>query len=84
MIKKMQWNWEQLDEGTRRTKVIGGWLINTHRRCDNGKLSSFDQALVFVSDPDHQWVIVPPMPDLKAEKVSLAKDFEALKDDPKN
>jgi hypothetical protein len=79
MRKKIEWSWEQLDEGTRRAKVIGGWIVNTHRRCDNGKSSTFDQALVFVADRDHEWYIVQPInpsePVMK--EAALAADFES-------
>ena len=77
MRKKIEWQWEQLDEGTRRAKVIGGWLVNTHRRSDNGKASTFDQALVFVPDRDHEWTIVAPIQAVQpTEKADKSADFE--------
>ena len=80
MRKKIEWQWEQLDEGTRRVKVIGGWLVNTHRRLDNGKSATFDQALAFVSDRDHEWTIVPPIQAVEAAKPTVkADDFAPSK-----
>lgn len=61
MRKRIEWKWENLDVGTRRAKVIGGWIVNTHRRNDTNKNSTFDQSLVFVPDRDHEWHIAEPI-----------------------
>lgn len=76
MRKKIEWQWEQLDEGTRRAKVIGGWILNTHRRCDNGKLSSFDQSSAFIPDRDHEWHIIAPVKDEVQNVANKAADFQ--------
>lgn len=77
MRKKIEWQWEELSDGARRVKVIGGWIVNMHRRCDNGKLASFDQSSVFIPDRDHEWHILEPVKETASIQVSnKAADFE--------
>jgi 1,2-phenylacetyl-CoA epoxidase catalytic subunit len=52
MRKKIEWQWEALDEKTWRAKVMGGWLI----KCLEGKAIS----CIFISDRDLEWCIIPP------------------------
>jgi len=60
MRKKIEWSWEHLDKGTRRCKVIGGWLLHTHRVISEGKVQLASESLVFVADRDHEWEIAAP------------------------
>lgn len=69
MIKKMEWNWEKLDENTYRAKAMGGWII----KCIEGK----SIACTFVVDRDLEWHIIQPRPELQVIAKNLAKDFEA-------
>jgi len=48
--------WEYFEKGTRRMKVFGGWIFNTYSWDSNdGEVKS--EALCFVPDPKHEWVI---------------------------
>lgn len=72
MRKKIEWSWEQLDAGTARIKVIGGWIVCSSIS-HKGHLALSN---VFVPDRDHEWTIVPPMQEVKVEhKKSLSEDF---------
>lgn len=44
--------WEGLDEGTRRLKVPGGWLVNVY------ELES--DSVCFYPDPKHEWIVDEP------------------------
>jgi hypothetical protein len=72
MAKKIVWNWEQIDECTKRVKVMGGWLVQT------GVLTKNSCALstVFLEDRDHQWQPIEPYVDPQVVKANLAKDFK--------
>jgi len=79
MRKRIDWNWEKLDECTQRAKVIGGWLIlrlgaTDIERGKPGKIV-FRESMTFVPDRDHEWEIMPPIVDVKVEQSNLAKDF---------
>jgi hypothetical protein len=76
MAKKIEWKWEVIDEGTRRAKVFGGWIVHTHRRSDMSKTPVFDQALVFIADRDHEWLPSEPLVDPEVNRANLAKDYE--------
>lgn len=59
----MKFEWEELkDEScdhftTLRAKIFGGWLVRTNE-FTFGELSIAEsEALVFVPDPKHEWVI---------------------------
>lgn len=54
MRKKLEWEWEILDEWSKRAKVIGGWLVHTTLQ-DKSRLSC---CMEFVSDRDHDWLIL--------------------------
>ena len=64
MRKKFVWEWEQLDENTRRAKVIGGWIVHTILV---GTKTASD-SLVFIADRDHEWHIIKPQPALNEDK----------------
>lgn len=81
MRKKMEWNWEMLDEQTARAKVIGGWVLNHNFSKDlKGKCEAQCESMIFIADRDHEWTIVQPVVESKsaASKVS-SSDFEASK-----
>lgn len=79
MIKKIAWNWEYLEEGiitgTRRAKVIGGWVVHTFAHADKKRIA---EAMVFIPDRDHEWTIVKPFnPAEEAKKyIAQSSDFE--------
>ncbi len=79
MRKKMEWEWESLDECTQRAKVIGGWLILRLGATDieKGKPGKiiFRESMTFVADHDHEWTIVAPLVDVKKEAKVSAADF---------
>jgi len=60
MRKKLEWEWETLDECTQRAKVIGGWLVMRLGAVDieKNKKVQFRESLVFIPDRDHDWIIV--------------------------
>ena len=60
MRKKLEWEWETLDECTQRAKVIGGWLVMRLGAVDieKNKKVQFRESLVFISDRDHDWIII--------------------------
>lgn len=60
MRKQIEWQWEQLDEVSWRSKVIGGWLL-LHM--------SGTESMVFVSDKDHEWIVLPPPVPVESEKL---------------
>lgn len=72
MQVKLEWKWEPLDDNTARAKVIGGWLIQSFITSNKGNVGN---AMVFLADRDHTWVIRPPMIDEKIERNELAKEF---------
>jgi hypothetical protein len=81
MRKKMQWQWEMLDECTQRAAVIGGWLILRLGATDVEKGKSgkvvFRESMTFVPDRDHEWHIVPPIKEVEAPKQTVkADDFK--------
>lgn len=65
MRKRLEWKWESLDDHTQRAQVIGGWLIlrlgvTDVEKGKSGKIV-FRESMVFISDPDHMWQILPPV-----------------------
>lgn len=67
MRKKLEHEWEILDEFTKRAKVIGGWIIEYGSFSNKGSVSN---SLVFVPDNDHLWTITnlpkrEPLPESK-------------------
>lgn len=85
MRKKIEWQWEKLDENTLRAKVIGGWLVNYMITIDNekGKDIGISQSMQFVADRDHEWAIAPVFNPSDAGKPQTPKvnaaDFESPK-----
>jgi hypothetical protein len=71
MRRKMEWEWEILDEFTKRAKVIGGWLIQHGSYTNKGSIT---ESMVFVPDKDHDWTIVKPIQEKKP--TVKATDFE--------
>lgn len=80
MRKRIEWEWEKLDEATYRSKVIGGWLIlhvNSLAVTDGkNRATSMSESMVFLPDRDHEWSIMPPIVDSTVERSTIAKDFE--------
>jgi hypothetical protein len=74
MITKLKWEWELLDEFTKRAKVKGGWLV--HHGSHTGK-GSISESMVLISDPDHQWVILKPVEEKPQPNKLAAADFKA-------
>jgi hypothetical protein len=83
MRKKIEWQWEQLDEATWRAKVMGGWvLLHVKTFAITGKNSSMSQSesMQFIADRDHEWTIVPPIQAVEAAKPTVkADDFAPSK-----
>ena len=83
MRKKIEWLWEMIDQkqedkvfyfATYRAKVIGGWLVRNFDVTYNAKSTS--ESMVFVPDPNHDWVIVAPFdPAKKDEAKADAEEF---------
>ena len=68
MRKKMEWQWEKLDDNTFRAKVIGGWLI----KCIEGKAL----AVTFLPDKDHEYMVIDPLkPEVRA-KSEIPKELQ--------
>jgi hypothetical protein len=76
MRKKIEWEWELLDEFTKRAKVIGGWVIEYGCHTNKGSITN---TMVFVPDRDHEWAIAPKIVEKAAIKTALAKDFDVSK-----
>lgn len=78
MQKKIVWEWEKLDEFTRRAKVIGGWIVHSHKNgiTTKGKESHLlcSESAIFVPDRDHEWTIVSPIVEVIPKK-SVAEGF---------
>lgn len=72
-MKKIVWEWEQIDESTRRTKVMGGWLIQTTVTTKN----SCAINTMFLVDQHHEWYPSAPFVDPQIKKSEIAKDFKA-------
>ena len=73
MRKKMQWQWEILDEFTKRAQVIGGWLVEYGSHSNKGAVSN---SLAFVPDRDHEWHIMLPIQPEAPKATVQAADFE--------
>jgi hypothetical protein len=79
MRKKIEWSWEQIDEGTWRAKVIGGWLVlHVKTFAINGSKNynmAQSESLAFVADRDHEWTIVAPMVEENKNPTNKVNDF---------
>ena len=75
MRKKMEWQWEKIDETNFRARVIGGWILRTLDFDAKQKLLSC--STVFILDRDHEWYITKPKEEVEAVKPTVkATDFE--------
>ena len=74
MRKKIEWQWEKLDDETARARVIGGWLVlhKTHAKNNSA------ESVTFVADRDHEWCVVEPY----SEKVKVLSSLKASDFDP--
>lgn len=78
MRKRIEWEWEKLDEGTFRAKVIGGWILHRSRVLEAKNSLSGSESMIFIADRDHEWHILPKVVQTQKEETkSLAKDFES-------
>ena len=57
MRKCYRWEWEKLDEVSRRVKVVGGWIVQSEAMSPKGQCAI---SAVFIPDSEHQWGILPP------------------------
>ena len=72
MRKRIEWEWEVLDEFTKRAKVIGGWVL-LHHTTVKGQVA---ESMVMIPDRDHEHEILIPKADPVIERSAIAKDFE--------
>lgn len=85
MRKKMEWQWEQLDESSYRAKVIGGWILlhTKHTTIVDSKKNKDmiqTESMVFIPDRDHEWTITPILKEPEAPKPTVkADDFAPSK-----
>lgn len=81
MRKKIEWQWEKLDEGTYRAKVIGGWLIMHVNQCivnDSKKREmAISESMCFIADRDHEWTVIAPVQNTPV--IPKPNDFEPPK-----
>jgi hypothetical protein len=86
MRKKIEWEWEKLDDSTWRVKVIGGWLVLHVNQIivTDAKKREIEQreSMVFISDRDHEWTVVAPRA-LDTQKQVKEANLNALSFDPK-
>ena len=85
MQKKIEWQYEKLDEASYRAKGIGGWVLlhtchTTIMNCKDKKMVQ-SESMVFIPDRDHEWHILPVLQEVKAQLKSqvIAADFEPKK-----
>lgn len=80
MRKKMEWQWEMIEElndgmlQTYRAKVIGGWVLKSITQ--NLKVKLMTESMVFIADRDHEWTIVQPLKAEEPKTTNKAADFE--------
>jgi len=77
MRTRLEWNWEQLDEGTFRAAVFGGWLIlhiKTVMIVGKNTAQIQSESMSFVPDREHSWSILKPVVESE-KKPSIANDF---------
>ena len=63
MRKRIEWKWEDLDNSSRRIKVIGGWIVQTKIFEESKRGVMISESSVFVADRDHEWEIMPEIKD---------------------
>ena len=79
MRKKIEWQWESLDEATWRAKVIGGWVVlHVKTFAISGKNSAVNQSesMQFVADRDHEWHIQAPIQEQAPVESAKPNAFE--------
>lgn len=74
MRKKMEWQWEVLDEKTKRAKVVGGWVLKVTD--SDSKLKLLSCSSLFIADRDHEWYITKPEEAEASKPTVSAADFE--------
>lgn len=79
MRKKIEWQWEILDENpasaTKRAKVIGGWVLVHQTYYDLGtQKARLCESMTFIADRDHEWHVIPALQEVKPNVI--AADFE--------
>ena len=79
MRKRIEWQWEKLDDCTMRARVIGGWLISTAPFTPSGSKAYPSHSAIFIPDPNHEWSILKPISEQPQNKSNVASDFEAPK-----
>ena len=62
VVYSLEFKWEQIEVGTYRAKVWGGWLVRTSksstvRSTRAGHNVAHGVAMVFVPDKHHDWKI---------------------------
>jgi len=50
----MKFEWETLDDTTKRARVIGGWVLRS-KDTDDCNSHYTVESMVFISDPAHLW-----------------------------
>jgi hypothetical protein len=65
MRKRIEWEWEILDEFSKRVKVMGGWLVIHGSHTNKGSIS---ESMCFVPDRDHEWHILPKIKEAPQEE----------------
>lgn len=73
MNKKIVWEWEVIDQNTKRVKVVGGWLL-IHQTLNGNKAVS--ESSVFITDQHWEWKPIEPYVDPVVERANMAKDYE--------
>ncbi len=77
MRKRIEWEWEKLDDHTFRAKVIGGWLVSTEPFTPSTNKQAPTNSAVFIPDRDHEWHILEPVSEETAQKSSNnSADFD--------
>jgi hypothetical protein len=70
MRTNLPWEWEDLDEMSKRSKTVGGWIVLV----ENKKLNAITS--LFVKDSYHEWVILEKPKEAVKETESI--DFPVL------
>lgn len=77
MRKKIEWQWEELDESTWRAKVIGGWALKVRMFIEGKRGVVMSESMVFIADRDHEWYVVPPLKEVEPQKPTVkSTDFD--------
>lgn len=79
-MKKVRWEWETIDQNTKRVKVVGGWLVIYQEISVKGHSTMTSQ---FIADSSFEWHIIHPVPEVipvKEEMPNLLKMVSKNKD----